>query len=213
MLNKFWDLKEILMTSEEMEVILETDLEGVDFLDKSNANHNSVSKIKDQSKLKLPLWISTSLRKKGWLSITPPKYLTQKFYNLLQADPVIADLRSKTKYFYDICLTFISIELSNNVNNINNNERNEIQYWKNWQKCLITTVIKRHFFLLQNSFNVLFENQKILKMICNSEKEFYEKLVNNNKKTKYYIENYLNNNNSLENEQETKVIGKRRKTK
>jgi len=202
------------MTSEEMEGITEIDLENVEFLDKSLTVFNSSTKIKDQTKLKLPLWISISLRKKGWLTINHPKYLSTKFYNLLQADPVIADLKSKTKYFYEIVLTLISLELSNSFDQ-NNNERSERQTWKeNWQKCLILTVVKRHLFLLQNSFNVLFENQKILKVVCNSEKEFYEKLVFNNKKIKFYIENYLNNNNTLENEHENKIIvGKRRKTK
>ena len=203
MMNKFWDIKDILMTSEEMEGIAEIDLEGVDFLDRSLTAHSTTNIIKDQTKLKLPLWISISLRKKSWLTITNPKYLSDKFYNLLQADPVIADLKSKTKFFYEICLTLISLEL-NNIYEQNNNEINERQTWKDkWQKCLIMTVVKRHLYLLQNSFNVLFDNQKILKIVCNSEKEFFDRLVLNNKKRKFFIENYLNNNSTLQTELQT----------
>lgn len=218
-MNKYWDIKDILMTSEDMECVTEIDLVNVEFLDKSlniqnNDENSSNIVIKDQSKLKLPLWISIPLRKKGWLTITHPKYLNKKFYNVLQADCVIADLKSKSRYFYEIMLTLISLELLTFLND-NETERLEKQTWKeNWQKCLITTLAKRHLFLQQNSFNVMFENQKILKSACNSEKEFYDKNVFNNQKMRYYIENYMKNNNTLENEHENKLTaGKRKKTK
>jgi hypothetical protein len=211
-MDNFWSIKDIIMTSEEVQVITETDLEGVYFIDKSNSMHNSDITIKDQTKLKLPLWLAISLKLRQYISIVEPIYLNNKFYSILQADPIIVDLKAKSKNFYLMCLIYMNLELRYNQNG----DKSEITTWKtNWQKCLINTLVKRLLFLLINSFNVLFENQKIQKIACTCEKEFYEKVVANNKKAKYYIENYTKCNNVLDNE--NKILngnnGKKRKLK
>jgi len=218
-MNKFWDLDDIIMTSEIVVVVTEKDLEGVEYFHKSLAIQNYSSEdsliIKSQSNLEIPLCLAIPLRKKKeeiWLTINKPKYLSIKFYNFLQADPVIANLKSKSQYFYGICIILISLELTD-LNNQDQMDIKEITTWKeNWQKCLTMTISKRNLYFVQNSFNVQFENQSILKNVCLAEKNFYEKVLFNNKSLKFWKENYLNNNKSMDLDLDKKIIsGKRRK--
>jgi hypothetical protein len=193
--NKFWEIDDILMSNEQIICITEADIHGLEFLDKSNNQTENDHIIKEENKLEIPLWLSLILRSLNYVSIKHPKYLTDKFYNLIQADPIILNFKVKNQYFYDICTQLIPY-LDEDLK---------------WPKVLADAMYKRFLYLLQNSSNVLYENHSLIKNLCLKEKDFYEKNVKINRNVKFYIENYFNNNKTLDDVLEAKKMTHKRK--
>jgi hypothetical protein len=177
--NKFWDVDDLLMSNEIVSCITETDILSFDFDQKSIICDNI---IKEGNKIDVPLWFAILLRINNFVSIKQPKYLSDKFYNQLRADPTVVNFKSKSNYLYDICLKlipFLDEELK-------------------WPKCFAFSMYMRYLYLYQNSTNVMYENQSIIKLSCLREKNFYEKMVKINRNLKFYLDNYSNNNNDLD---------------
>jgi hypothetical protein len=190
--NKYWDIDDILMNNEIVSCTAEMDLPSFDYNKKSIIIDNT---IKEGNKIDLPVWLALVLRRENFLSFKQPKYLSDKFYNQLRADPNVVNFKSKNNYLYDICLLIMTFLDDENK----------------WPKCLAYAMYKRFLYLYQNSLNVQFENQSILKISCLKEKNFYEKMIKNNRNLKFYLDNYLNNNNNLETLEEAKKMGQKRR--
>jgi hypothetical protein len=193
--NKFWEVDNLLMSNELVSCIAETDIFGLDLGDKSKQTSGGGNAIVEGSKLEVPLWFGLILRKINYVSIKQPKYLTDKFYNQLQADPVIVSFKNKNPFIYDICMQLIPY--------LDDDQK--------WPKCLAETLYKRFLHLLKNSSNVIYENEQLLKLLSWKEKNFYDKTVKINKNVKFYLENYENNNKLLDDIIEAKKNNQKRK--
>jgi GINS complex protein len=181
--NKYWDIHDILAGNEILTCEVEKDLYNINELDKTiNFNNSEENVIKQETKLELPLWMALDFQDNELVKIHNPKFFNKKLLNHLQVDPVIANLKTKSNYFYEVAMKLIPYLDEN----------------KQWEKCLAKTFSKRYLFLLQNSVNVKFENYGILKNLSYKEKIFYEKMISIHRAFKFFTENYSNNNKTLE---------------
>lgn len=195
-LNKFWDADDLLMSNEIITSTLDMDIIGLDLTDKSGNIYNKDKEIKEGSKLEAPLWLTLTLRKmNNSITIRQPKYLTDKYYNQLQADPVIVNFKAKNPYLYDIVMHLIPYL----------DEENK------WPKCYGEVFYKRFLHLLKNSSNIVYENQSLMKILAWKEKNFYDKIVRINKNIRFYLDNYENNNKNLDELIEAKKLNQKRK--
>ena len=206
-MSKFWEVDDILMTSEIVPCMAEEDIKGLNFHDKLNgvgdfSEDNNINITKEGNKLEVPLWFALILKETGYVSMIHPKYLTDKFYNLLQTDPTIVNFKVKNVFIYDICMKLIPV-----LENKNNNEEEE----RNWPRTLSDTIHKRFLYFLKNASNVVYENYSLMKIVCHREKTFYDKMVKINKNVRFYIENYENNNKNLDEVVQAKLVGKKSK--
>jgi len=194
-INKYWDADDLLMTNETMTSIIDADIEGLDLTDKSGNVYNKNKSIKEGSKLDAPLWLTLILRKMNHITIRQPKYLTDKFYNQLQADPTIVNFKAKNPYIYDIVMHLIPLL----------DEENK------WAKCYGEVIYSRLLHVLKNSSNIIYENQSLMKLLAWKEKNFYDKVVRINKNIRFYLDNYENNNKNLDEIIEAKKLNQKRK--
>ncbi len=183
-MSKFWEADDLLMSQEFVTSIAETDILGLNFGNKNEIGnfeeHENITK--EGNKLEAPLWFALILKDEGFATINHPKYLTDKFYHVLQADPTIVNFRTKNFHFYDICLKLVPF----------------LDEEAKWPKILAETIQKRFPNFMKNAANVHYENYNLTKLVCLREKNFYDKQVQINKNVKFYLENYQNNNKSLE---------------
>jgi hypothetical protein len=193
--NKFWDIDDLLMVNEKIDMIAETDICGLNTSENVRNISNELTIINEGNKITVPLWVAINLRNLTVASIKNPKYLTIKYYNYLENDPTITNLKEKNPFFYDICLKLIPY-LEDDLK---------------WPQLISNTLYKRYFHLFKNSVDVQYENQTILTIACWKEKAFYEKMVKNSRTVKFYKENYLNNNNSLDEYIEAKRLNIKKK--
>ena len=105
--NKFWDADDLIMSNEIISATIETDITGLDFNDKTGNIYNKQKVIHEGAKLEAPLWLILNLKKTNHVTIRQPKYLTEKYYNLLQADPEIVNFKAKNPFLYDIVMHLI----------------------------------------------------------------------------------------------------------
>jgi hypothetical protein len=179
--NKFWDVDDLLMSNQTISCITEADILAFDFSQK-NGSIQYQDVIKEGNKLELPLWLALLFRANSWVSIKQPKYISDKFYNQLKADPTIVNFKKKNEYLYDCCIKLIPF----------------LDEERKWHVCLAYSLYKRYLFLFQNSTDVSFENHSLINMICIKEKNFYELMTKISRSFKFYLDNYINNNNNLE---------------
>jgi hypothetical protein len=116
-------------------------------------------------------------------SIENPSFLTDDYYNILNADPTVPDLSKKNKYFYEKVLLLL-----NNV---------DIDSEK-WIKIIIKSLTIRFIYYYKNSLNIQLVNTTVDKHSSNKELKFFKKMVSINNNMKYFRENYNNNNNNLD---------------
>jgi hypothetical protein len=194
--NKFWEADDILMTNEIVTGIAETDICGINFHDKSTGlgyfTEDNVTR--EGNKLEVPLWFAAVLKEQQSAGIKQPKYMTDKYYNLLSADPTFVNIKSKNFYFYEI-----SSKLSSYID----------QEEQKWPKLLAAVIHRRFLYFLRNSSNVIYENHSLAKIISLREKLFYDKMVKINKNVKFFLENYENNNKNLDELVEAKKMSKK----
>jgi hypothetical protein len=197
--NKFWDIDDILMTQEVIASIAEDDIKGINFNNKPNGIgdfSDDVNITREGNKVESPIWFALVLRDNNFVAINAPKYLTDKFYNLLQADPTIINFKAKSNYIYDLFLKLIPY--------FDEEERK-------WPKMICDSIHKRFIYFMKNSTNVVFENYPLMKNMCHKEKQFYDKMVKINKNIKIFIDNYENNNKTLDEVSEIKTLARKSK--
>lgn len=197
--NKFWDIDDILMTQEVIASIADEDIKGINFNNKPNGIGDfseDANITREGNKIEAPIWFALLLRDNNFTTINSPKYLTDKFYNLLQADPTIINFKVKSNYIYDLFLKLIPY--------FDEEERK-------WTQMLCDSIHKRFVYFMKNSTNIIFENYSLMKVMCQKEKLFYDKMVKINKNIKFFIDNYENNNKTLDENSELKTITRKSK--
>jgi hypothetical protein len=196
-MSKFWDADDLLMSQEQVISIAEKDLQGLIFGNKCEiGNFEEEQNItKEGHKLEAPLWFALVLRNESFVTINNPKFLTDKFYHMLQADPTIVNFKNKSLHFYEICLKLIPF----------------LDEEDKWPRILAETIQKRFLNFMKNAANVKYENYNLTKLVCLREKKYYDKQVKINKNVKFFLENYQNNNKSLEDIIFAKKISKKTK--
>ena len=141
--------------------------------------------------IKLPLTLSLTLAnapdEKNYVSIQTPNTLTDDYYFLLKADPIVPNF-NKNKYFYDEYLLL----------------KNHLNIDDKWNQCLINTNFNRYLYYFNNSFNIQSINNTVEKKTSKKEQIFFNKMVHINNNNKYFQENYCNNNKVLEEKIEAK---------
>lgn len=187
--NKYWDIDDILMSNEQMTCMADKDLRGVNFNDKT-AHLDLDAVTKEGQKLELPLWLAKLLRKKGYITIRNPKFMAEKFYNQIVADPTIINFKNKNNYIYDLYIQLIPM--------LDENHK--------WSKNTAFAFFKRLFYLFMNSTDIHFENHSLIKTLSFKEKRFYDESLKINRSFKYYLEFYCFNNKSLEEIVEAKKL-------
>jgi len=194
--NKFWDIEDILMSNEQISCVADKDIIGLNFNEKhSSLDFDSINK--EGQKLEIPLWMANNLRKKGYITIKNPKFLTDKFYNQMVADPTIINFKNKNNYIFDLYIQLIPL----------------LDEQQKWSKNIAISFYKRLFYIFLNSTDIHFENHSLIKNLSFKEKRFYDESLKINRNFKYYIEFYTFNNKSLEEIVEAKkLIIKKKKT-
>ncbi len=193
--GSYWDIDDLLTSQENVQSIADQDIEGINLRENTIGEFGDNCILKEGQTFDMPLWLASIIREGGYSIIREPKYLTDKYYYLLQNDPTFVNIKSKNSYFYEICMKLIP----------------HLDEEEKWPKLLIETIHKRFLYFLRNSTNVVYENHTLGKIISIKEKEFYDKMVKINKNVKFYLENYENNNKNLEEVTEAKKMRKVKK--
>jgi len=196
-INKFWDIDDILMSNEQVTCVADKDIYGISLND-NNSSLDLDSFTKEGQKLELPLWTANNLRKKGYVTIRNPKFLTDKFFNQMVADPTIINFKNKNNYIFDLYIQLIPL----------------LDEQQKWPRNIAISFYKRLFYIYLNSTDIHFENHALIKNLSFREKRFYDELLKVNRNFKYYMEFYSYNNKSLEEIVEAKKMNlKKKKTK
>ena len=186
--NSYWNIDSILLGMTKKECKLNYDL---DFLKELFPGQESSTQFKKNEMAKLPLTLAITLYnapdQNKYVSIQTPSTLSDEYYYLLKADPVVPNF-NKNKYIYDEYLL-----LKDNIN-----------IDKKWDQCLINTNFNRYLYYYNNSFNIKNINNIVEKKTSKNEQAFFNKMVHINNNNKYFQENYSNNNNVLEEKIEAK---------
>ena len=186
--NSYWNIDSILLGMTKKECKLNYDL---DFLKELFPGQENSTQFKKNEMVKLPLTLAITLYnapdQNKYVSIQTPSTLTDEYYFLLKADPVVPNF-NKNKYIYDEYLL-----LKDNIN-----------IDKKWDQCLINTNFKRYLYYYNNSFNIKNINNIVEKKTSKNEQAFFNKMVHINNNNKYFQENYSNNNKVLEEKIEAK---------
>ena len=186
--NSYWNIDSILLGMTKKECKLNYDL---DFLKELFPGQENSTQFKKNEMVKLPLTLAITLYnapdQNKYVSIQTPSTLTDEYYFLLKADPVVPNFNNN-KYIYDEYLL-----LKDNIN-----------IDKKWDQCLINTNFKRYLYYCNNSFNIKNINNIVEKKTSKNEQAFFNKMVHINNNNKYFQENYSNNNKVLEEKIEAK---------
>ena len=186
--NSYWNIDSILLGMTKKECKLNYDL---DFLKELFPGQENSTQFKKNEMVKLPLTLAITLYnapdQNKYVSIQTPSTLTDEYYFLLKADPVVPNFNNN-KYIYDEYLL-----LKDNIN-----------IDKKWEQCLINTNFKRYLYYYNNSFNIKNINNIVEKKTSKNEQVFFNKMVHINNNNKYFQENYSNNNKVLEEKIEAK---------
>jgi len=186
--NSYWNIDSILLGMTKKECKLNYDL---DFLKELFPGQESSTQFKKNEMVKLPLTLAITLYnapdQNKYVSIQTPSTLSDEYYYLLKADPVVPNF-NKNKYIYDEYLL-----LKDNIN-----------IDKKWDQCLINTNFNRYLYYYNNSFNIKNINNIVEKKTSKNEQAFFNKMVHINNNNKYFQENYSNNNKVLEEKIEAK---------
>ena len=186
--NSYWNIDSILLGMTKKECKLNYDL---DFLKELFPGQESSTQFKKNEMVKLPLTLAITLYnapdQNKYVSIQTPSTLSDEYYYLLKADPVVPNF-NKNKYIYDEYLL-----LKDNIN-----------IDKKWDQCLINTNFNRYLYYYNNSFNIKNINNIVEKKTSTNEQAFFNKMVHINNNNKYFQENYSNNNKVLEEKIEAK---------
>ena len=188
--NSYWNIDSILLGMTKKECKLNYDL---DFLKDLYPGQENDNQFKKNEIIKLPLTLSLTLAnapdEKNYVSIQTPNTLTDDYYFLLKADPIVPNF-NKNKYFYDEYLLL----------------KNHLNIDDKWNQCLINTNFNRYLYYFNNSFNIQSINNTVEKKTSKKEQIFFNKMVHINNNNKYFQENYCNNNKTLEEKIEAKKI-------
>ena len=186
--NSYWNIDSILLGMTKKECKLNYDL---DFLKDLFPGQENDNQFKKNEIIKLPLTLSLTLAnapdEKNYVSIQTPNTLTDDYYFLLKADPIVPNF-NKNKYFYDEYLLL----------------KNHLNIDDKWNQCLINTNFNRYLYYFNNSFNIQSINNTVEKKTSKKEQIFFNKMVHINNNNKYFQENYCNNNKVLEDKIEAK---------
>ena len=186
--NSYWNIDSILLGMTKKECKLNYDL---DFLKDLYPGQENDNQFKKNEIIKLPLTLSLTLAnapdEKNYVSIQTPNTLTDDYYFLLKADPIVPNF-NKNKYFYDEYLLL----------------KNHLNIDDKWNQCLINTNFNRYLYYFNNSFNIQSINNTVEKKTSKKEQIFFNKMVHINNNNKYFQENYCNNNKVLEEKIEAK---------
>ena len=186
--NSYWNIDSILLGMTKKECKLNYDL---DFLKELFPGQENNNQFKKNEIVKLPLTLSLTLSnapdEKNYISIQTPNTLSDEYYFLLKADPIVPNF-NKNKYFYDEYLLL----------------KNHLNIDEKWNQCLINTNFNRYLYYYNNSFNIKNINNNVEKKTSKKEQIFFNDMVHMNNNNKYFQENYCNNNKILEEKIEAK---------
>jgi hypothetical protein len=187
--NSYWEIDDIIMTQDPISIKLLKDCEFLQKL-KSVQEINENNPYIQNEIVKVPISVALILSaplqndsEEVIASIENPSFLTDDYYNILNADPTVPDLSKKNKYFYEKVLLLL-----NNV---------DIDSEK-WIKIIIKSLTIRFIYYYKNSLNIQLVNTTVDKHSSNKELKFFKKMVSINNNMKYFRENYNNNNNNLD---------------
>uniref|UniRef100_M4B1N7 DNA replication complex GINS protein PSF3 N-terminal domain-containing protein n=1 Tax=Hyaloperonospora arabidopsidis (strain Emoy2) TaxID=559515 RepID=M4B1N7_HYAAE len=98
MSSGYLDIDDILAGDERIKCSFETDVLDCGYLDPSC---NSTDLPKGAS-VELPLWLVTTLARRGDVTVEPPHFLTKRFRRMLQAGPSSVNLREFSTYLLEV---------------------------------------------------------------------------------------------------------------
>ena len=187
--NSYWNIDSILLGMTKKECKLNYDL---DFLKELFPGQENTNQFKKNEIVKLPLTLALTLSndrsdEMSYISIQTPSTLSDEYYALLKADPIVPNF-NKNKYFYDEYLLL--------RNNLGVNDK--------WKDCLINTNFNRYLYYYNNSFNIKSINNTVEKKTSKKEQLFFNNMLHINNNNKYFQENYCNNNKILDEKIEAK---------
>ena len=187
--NSYWNIDSILHGMTKKECKLNYDLDFLKDLFPGQENNNQFNK---NEIIKLPLTLALTLSNppddKKYITMQTPNTLSDEYYALLIADPIVPNF-NKNKYYYDEYLLL--------KNNLSIDE-------KKWNNCIINTNFNRYLYYYNNSFNIKSINNTVEKKTSKKEQIFFNNMVNINNNNKYFQENYCNNNKILDEKIEAK---------
>ncbi|MCQ2821424.1 MAG: hypothetical protein MJ252_29540 [archaeon] len=189
--NKYWDINDILMSEELVNCQL---LKECSFLKDlvQNEEEDDDAQFEENEELKLPITFACDLAEHSFINIQLPVFLSEGFYNILQADPTVPDMSGNESYFYEKTLLLMPYVLEEE--NLEDEEGLDLRKWKG---CLTNTIFCRFLFFFKNSQNVQLINTNVSKSSSHTEQVFFEYMVKLNNNLKYFKENYSNSNRLL----------------
>eukprot|EP00040_Diaphanoeca_grandis_P019322 m.101994 g.101994 ORF g.101994 m.101994 type:complete len:190 (-) comp27372_c0_seq1:98-667(-) len=105
----YYDIDDILTDQESIPVELKTDIIKLGHFDPNTDSPD----LKEACKLDLPLWLVSTMSKRGLLTVLEPKVFTKPYRETLKADSVHVNLRDWNEYFFEFGMKFAI--LSQNV--------------------------------------------------------------------------------------------------
>eukprot|EP00347_Sterkiella_histriomuscorum_P003072 403365697 len=198
----YWNIDDILAEEETCPTQFVLDAKGLGYLDhldqinpnSVNANRASSSAqnmlIKQQklrqlqnevlkagSRVELPLWLAIALAQRDIVDLLPPRYMTQQYFNTLQAGAEVVSMRQQSPYIYE------------NVNKIC--EYIDEESSKRAMELYQATFVERFAKLVidySNNSNQTEQFTGVLKKLTNLERELFD----THKKQKISIFNWKN---------------------
>ena len=92
------DIDDILAGDERIKCTFETDVLDCGYLDPS-CNQTDLPR---GAVVELPLWLATTLARRGDVTLEPPPFLTKRFRRMLQAGPSSVNLRECSTYVLEV---------------------------------------------------------------------------------------------------------------
>ncbi|KAG6623372.1 DNA replication complex GINS protein psf3 [Phytophthora cinnamomi] len=94
----YLDIDEILAGDERVKCTFETDALDCGYLDPSCRAPD----LAEKAVVELPLWLATTLARRGDVRVEPPRFLTKRFRRMLKAGPSSVNLREFSSYVLEV---------------------------------------------------------------------------------------------------------------
>ena len=186
--NSYWEIDDALMSQELIKCKCNTD--NCNFLSILKIDKDDDTQFLEGEEINIPISLACILNQLGAIDFIKPKFLTDEYYHLLQADPTIPDFSKENKYFYEKCILLTPYII----------DYDDMK----WLKCLSKTSYQRFLYYFIHSQNVKSINSLSEKNSSIKELQFFNKMVLVDKNNRFYKVNYSHNNKILDEKIEAK---------
>jgi hypothetical protein len=117
--SDYWNIDDILAEEELVPCSFKSDAQNLGYLS-ALAHNAAINKrtggasmeesgtLQANQKIDLPLWLAVALAQRDLCELKAPVYMTEKYLNLLQADPEVVNLRNQSFSLYESVLKLCS---------------------------------------------------------------------------------------------------------